>query len=179
MNPYPFAPLNHFTVPFSLTKKLLSPLAQNYSSAACLFARHVRPPRKNPAKFRTHTTEHPLEPTQEFFHWRRRARTKPHQQKRLPGIPSRALPATNCGGAARTKTKARYRTAAQKRQSCCIANRVRPAKHQIIAGRCQLAREKFRRKVAENKPGANMTTDQSAPHPGPPTRESRREAVSI
>jgi len=25
MNPYPFAPLNHFTVPFSLTKKLLSP----------------------------------------------------------------------------------------------------------------------------------------------------------
>src|ERR1039457_5331739 len=30
MNPYPFAPLNHFTVPFSLTKKLLSPLAKNY-----------------------------------------------------------------------------------------------------------------------------------------------------
>src|SRR5260370_30223877 len=25
INPYPFAPLNHFTVPFSLTKKLLSP----------------------------------------------------------------------------------------------------------------------------------------------------------
>jgi hypothetical protein len=25
MNPYPFAPLNHFTVPFSLTEKLLSP----------------------------------------------------------------------------------------------------------------------------------------------------------
>jgi hypothetical protein len=24
INPYPFAPLNHFTVPFSLTKKLLS-----------------------------------------------------------------------------------------------------------------------------------------------------------
>src|ERR1700681_852619 len=24
MNPYPFAPLNHFTVPFSLTAKLLS-----------------------------------------------------------------------------------------------------------------------------------------------------------
>src|ERR1017187_3052459 len=38
MNPYPFAPLNHFTVPFSLTKKLLSPLAKNYSSGRCLFA---------------------------------------------------------------------------------------------------------------------------------------------
>src|SRR5271165_5501325 len=25
INPYPFAPLNHFTVPFSLTEKLLSP----------------------------------------------------------------------------------------------------------------------------------------------------------
>src|ERR1019366_3646598 len=37
INPYPFAPLNHFTVPFSLTKKLLSP-AKNYSPAACLFA---------------------------------------------------------------------------------------------------------------------------------------------
>ncbi len=34
---------------------------------------------------------------------------EPYQQKRLPGIPSRALPATNCCGAA--KTKARYRTA--------------------------------------------------------------------
>jgi hypothetical protein len=27
MNPYPFAPLNHLTVPFSLTEKLLSPCA--------------------------------------------------------------------------------------------------------------------------------------------------------
>src|ERR1700677_2656004 len=29
INPYPFAPLNHFTVPFSLTEKLLSLIAKN------------------------------------------------------------------------------------------------------------------------------------------------------
>jgi hypothetical protein len=29
MNPYPFAPLNHFTVPFSLTEKLLSLIIKN------------------------------------------------------------------------------------------------------------------------------------------------------
>src|SRR5580700_4487432 len=31
MKPYPFAPLNHFTVPFSLTEKLLSPDHQELS----------------------------------------------------------------------------------------------------------------------------------------------------
>src|SRR5271166_3194869 len=30
INPYPFAPLNHFTVPFSLTEKLLSLIIKNW-----------------------------------------------------------------------------------------------------------------------------------------------------
>src|SRR6266852_6073584 len=34
INPYPLAPLNHFTVPFSLTKKLLSPLLRDLTSAS-------------------------------------------------------------------------------------------------------------------------------------------------
>src|SRR5208283_2388444 len=38
MNPYPFAPLNHFTVPFSLTKNSFRLIAKNYSSVALLFA---------------------------------------------------------------------------------------------------------------------------------------------
>src|ERR1700688_4182491 len=35
INPYPFAPLNHFTVPFSLTKNSFRLIAKNDSSAFC------------------------------------------------------------------------------------------------------------------------------------------------
>ena len=52
MNPYPFAPLNHFTVPFSLTKKLLSPLAKNYLPAVVCLPCSVRPGKQN-ARYRT------------------------------------------------------------------------------------------------------------------------------
>src|ERR1017187_6804 len=51
MNPYPFAPLNHFTVPFSLTKKLLSPLAKNYLSAVVCLPCSVRPGKQD-ARYR-------------------------------------------------------------------------------------------------------------------------------
>src|SRR5579859_8078707 len=44
MNPYPFAPLNHLTVPFSLTEKLLSPIAKNNSPASSIVAPVDRSP---------------------------------------------------------------------------------------------------------------------------------------
>jgi len=43
MNPYPFAPLNHFTVPFSLTKYSFRLSPMNYSCGAFLFARFLVP----------------------------------------------------------------------------------------------------------------------------------------
>jgi len=71
---------------------------------------------------------------------RTHGRTAPTETAPLHSV--ERLPATKCGEAA--KTEARYRTAAQKRLSCyALANRVRLAKHQIIAGRWRLARAKL------------------------------------
>src|ERR1700689_1075825 len=55
MNPYPFAPLNHFTVPFSLTKNSFRLIANNDSSAACLFA--LDGPNRNHRTFRYRTRD--------------------------------------------------------------------------------------------------------------------------
>src|SRR5271156_5351770 len=68
----------------------------------------------------------PLERTQEFFHWRRRAPTKPPQHKRLPLYFVARLPATKYCGAA--KTKARCRTANTETSILMLANRVRLTK---------------------------------------------------
>src|SRR5882672_5736848 len=68
INPYPFAPLNHFTVPFSLTKKLLSPLSLKYSSVSHLI---VPGKRDTPSKDGKNSVAN-------------RVRARPHQYKRLP-----------------------------------------------------------------------------------------------
>jgi hypothetical protein len=51
MNPYPFAPLNHFTVPFSLTAKLLSPIAKNVLPTPGFRLGYPRPPSENQQNF--------------------------------------------------------------------------------------------------------------------------------
>src|SRR5664279_2510550 len=157
MNPYPFAPLNHFTVPFSLTKKLLSPLAKNYSSATCLFALvlvHRTPLQDTPSKGRKN-----------FCGVAAGGHTEPTET--APRCFVGGLPATKYGGAA--KTKARYRTADTETSILLLlAHRVRRAKHQIIAGTFRLASAKLLK--------TNMTprlVERSA------TGEPRRRTVSI
>src|SRR5713226_666248 len=62
INPYPLAPLNHFTVPFSLTKKLLSPLVCHLTSASSVKLML----RTTPQRTRKHNTiKAPLEVTQQ------------------------------------------------------------------------------------------------------------------
>src|SRR6266481_4088806 len=124
MNPYPFAPLNHFTVPFSLTKKLLSP-DLNYSSISFLFA----------------DTRHSLKATVRILLKSPRASNDaPTETAPLHSV--ERLPATKCHGAA--KTKARYPTAGTETSILLlIANRIRLTKQQIIAGRFRLARTKL------------------------------------
>src|SRR5882762_2816806 len=130
MNPYPFAPLNHFTVPFSLTKKLLSP-DLNYSSISFLFA----------PLYRTSDTEHSLKVTVRILLASPRASNDaPTETAPLHSV--ERLPATRCREAA--KTKARYPTADTETSILLlIANRIRLTKHQIIAGRFRLARAKL------------------------------------
>src|ERR1700687_2316592 len=102
MNPYPFAPLNHFTVPFSLTKKLLSP-DLNYSSISFLFALLHRTP-----DYRTSDTRHSLKVTVRILLALPRASNDaPTETAPLHSV--ERLPATKCREAA--KTKARYPTA--------------------------------------------------------------------
>src|ERR1700675_2333194 len=97
MNPYPFAPLNHFTVPFSLTKKLLSP-DLNYSSISFLFA----------PLYRTSDTEHSLKVTVRILLASPRASNDaPTETAPLHSV--ERVPPTKCREAA--KTKARYPTA--------------------------------------------------------------------
>jgi len=87
-------------------------------------------------------TEHPLKGTVRIFSWRRRERATPHQQKRLPCIPPDGCPRRKTVEPRRRRRDIALLT--QKRQSCCtLANRVRRAKHQIIAGRFRLASAKF------------------------------------
>src|ERR1700722_4745232 len=50
MNPYPFAPLNHFTVPFSLTEKLLSLIVKNCSPVPGLRPGRPGPPSEKPVE---------------------------------------------------------------------------------------------------------------------------------
>src|SRR5271168_5231463 len=88
INPYPFAPLNHFTVPFSLTEKLLSPDHLRISS--------LNFPHRSPAM------ERPLEKTSET--WLRLLPEKyvPEklpQSKRLLGSTTREENAARTSGA--------------------------------------------------------------------------------
>src|ERR1700690_565890 len=85
MNPYPFAPLNHFTVPFSLTKNSFRRIAKNYSCVSFLFA-----------LFRVLKTQHPQQGTPS-----KRLKNlllalpragKPHRQKPLLCISPRGCP---------------------------------------------------------------------------------------
>src|ERR1700733_7727940 len=53
MNPYPFAPLNHFTVPFSLTASTPFTIVKNYSPAFSIVAPvDWKPPSKTPVEVR-------------------------------------------------------------------------------------------------------------------------------
>src|SRR6195256_4593091 len=130
MNPYPFAPLNHFTVPFSLTKKLLSSLL-NYSSISFLFALLYRT-----SVYRTSDTRHSLEVTVRILLASpRTSNDAPTETAPLHSV--ERLPATKCSEAA--KTKALYPTADTETSILLlIANRIRLTKHQIIAGRFRL-----------------------------------------
>jgi hypothetical protein len=66
----------------------------------------------------------------------------PLQEKRLPCIPSYGCPRRNT--VEPRKRKRDIGPLTRKRQSCyALANRVRLTKHQIIAGRFQLARAKL------------------------------------
>src|ERR1700674_4316460 len=149
MNPYPFAPLNHFTVPFSLTKKLLSPgLRIILPSLFCLprFAGHPL--------HRTSDTRLSLKATVRIVLASPRASNDaPTETAPLHSV--ERLPATKCRGAA--KTKARYPTAGTETSILLAhANRVRLTKHQIIAGRFRLARAKLLAHFLE-RPETNMT----------------------
>src|SRR5208283_952470 len=128
MNPYPFAPLNHFTVPFSLTKNSFRPIAKNYSSVALLFALAWKRglPLKGTVRIRVASLREPYLA----------------KQKWLPGNSSKGCPRRNT-----VEPRKRRRDIAlptQKRQSCLLANPVRLTKHQMIAGRFRLARAKLK-----------------------------------
>src|ERR1019366_572780 len=135
INPYPFAPLNHFTVPFSLTKKLLSPRATNDSSAACLFAlpwntgrRYRTPPRRDGKNFCGVAACRRTAPTE-----------------KAPRHSGGRLPATKYGGAA--KTKARYRTANTETSTLLLLRQPGPAgeapdnSRKIPLGKSEVCRE--------------------------------------
>src|SRR5208282_1788758 len=128
MNPYPFAPLNHFTVPFSLTKNSFRLIAKNYSSVALLFALAWK-------------RGHPLKGTVRTWVASPHAE-KPRQQKRLPCVPSTV--ARDEIRWSRENEGAIFALPTRKRQTHLLANPVRLTKHQIIAGRFRLARAKLR-----------------------------------
>src|ERR1035437_3794249 len=117
MNPYPFAPLNHFTVPFSLTRNSFRLIAKNYSSVSCLFApdrridatgHHLPDSRYRPLNGRYPNPATPPRRYGKNSCWRCRALgTAPIETAPLDSV--ERLPATKYGGAA--KTKARYPTA--------------------------------------------------------------------
>jgi len=129
MNPYPFAPLNHFTVPFSLTKnsfrlfsKLFLPLVCDGSVPSCPKA--GRPPPKEVRKCGSV------------------AASRGYRPKRNGSLSSaRPRPETKHNGAA--KTKERCRLPSQKRQPVANSATARAAEHQIITGRFRLARAKL------------------------------------
>jgi hypothetical protein len=52
MNPYPFAPLNHFTVPFSLTDKTPFTIAKNVLQIPGFCFGFPKPPSERPQNFR-------------------------------------------------------------------------------------------------------------------------------
>src|SRR5438874_13166432 len=52
MNPYPFAPLNHFTVPFSLTDKTPFTIAKNVPQIPGFCFGFPKPPSERPQNFR-------------------------------------------------------------------------------------------------------------------------------
>src|ERR1700674_48738 len=167
MNPYPFAPLNHFTVPFSLTKKLLSSHLRVILPSLFLFA----------LLYWTADTGHSLKATVRILLASPRASNDaPTETAPLHSV--ERLPATKCRGAA--KTKARYPTAGTETSILLAhANRVRLTKHQIIAGRFRLARAKLLAHFLE-RPETNMTRgpihrQYLRLEPGVP----RRQAVSI
>src|SRR5947199_10828234 len=54
INPYPFAPLNHFTVPFSLTKTPFA-LSLKYSSVSYVLSRGSRTPPQRTVRIRLRT----------------------------------------------------------------------------------------------------------------------------
>jgi hypothetical protein len=131
--PYSFAPLNHFTVPFSLTKKLLSPLVKNYSFVSYRFAS---------AYPNTRYRSIPLKRREEFF------LTSPWASDDAPTetaplyFVKRLHTATKYCGAA--KTKARYRTA-DTETSILLARQPGPANEapdnsrKILVGKSEVA----------------------------------------
>src|SRR5208283_4222108 len=89
MNPYPFAPLNHFTVPFYLTKKLLSPLLRIIlPSLVCL-------PWSTRTRYGEATPRTPPRSDSKNFGGVAGRRVTLHQQKRLPRISSNGYPRRN------------------------------------------------------------------------------------
>src|ERR1700722_1706089 len=56
MNPYPFAPLNHFTVPFSLTAKLLSQSRRMFSGVLDRRSGRLEAPSKMPVELAVAST---------------------------------------------------------------------------------------------------------------------------
>src|SRR5208337_4287203 len=122
---------SHKETPFASSK--------NYSSVACRFAL-VMPD----TRYRTLDTGAPPQRTVRVFCWRRRARAIPHQQKRLPCIPSNGCPRRNTAKPRKRRRDIRLLT--QKRQPYLVARQPGPDDEQeIIAGRFQLARGKLLR----------------------------------
>src|SRR5438876_9144601 len=74
INPYPFAPLNHLTVPFSLTEK--TPFAQSLRII-------LRNPRSSPRP-----TEAPLKKTGRNCYVEMRGRSDPKRQRLLSSSPA-------------------------------------------------------------------------------------------
>src|SRR5882672_10476364 len=84
MNPYPLAPLNHFTTPLSFTR---TPLLTACLAPLALPRRHQEPPRlRYTATFRQLSTSRTLLKT-----------IKPtHQENGLPNVIQFAFASTNC-----------------------------------------------------------------------------------
>src|SRR6202521_5825911 len=187
MNPYPFAPLNHFTVPFSLTKKLLSPgLRIILPSLFCLprFAGHPL--------HRTSDTRLSLKATVRIVLASPRASNDaPTETAPLHSV--ERLPATKCREAA--KTKARYPTADTETSILLITAAPSPTgpiaeapdnSRKILIGKSEIA-ETLRRHCGdisetflrthgnEDDPGTNPSPGHLRPKPGVP----RRKPLSI
>jgi hypothetical protein len=124
IKPYPFAPLNHFTVPFSLTKKLLSPSSLKYSSVSLFVPGNQDTPSKDGKNSVAH-----------------RVRAKPHQHKRLPKF-RHSTGSDETHGAANEGAISNGQTQ-NVNLDCTLANQCRLAKPKIIAGSGVLARGKL------------------------------------